>query len=147
MNYTVETRIEKPMDEVVRLYNDPSYYATWMPGIQRYRITAGRYREAGSKAIFSFKMEGREFNIEETVLKNEGNKIVAEYLAKGTRNTQTTMFVEIDAESTRYTVNESFHLKGFMKVIGLLMPGAFKKQTQRFVTAFKNFAEQYGISQ
>lgn len=141
MKYTIETIIEKPLDQVTQLYNDPLNYIKWMPGIISHQITSGKNREAGSTSIFTFKMNGRDFILEETVLKNDLSEIMAQYRSNGTVNTQITQFSAIDVHNTRYTVIESFQLKGWMKVIGFLMPEAFKKQTRRFVQAFKNFSE------
>ena len=84
---------------------------------------------------------GKEFFIEETIIKNEETEIRAEYVSSGTVNTQTTLFWKIDDNKTAYKVNESFKLKGFMKVIAFLMPSSFKKQTREFVEAFKSFSE------
>ena len=141
MKYTIETRIEKPLEEVLEQFHEPSNYMKWMPGIISHQVTSGENREAGSKSVFKFKMNGRDFEIEERVLKNEEHEVVAEFVSNGTVNIQTTQFSKIDANNTTYTVNESFKLKGLMKVIGFLMPGSFKKQTKAFVEAFKNFAE------
>ena len=42
---------------------------------------------------------------------------------------------------TKYISEQEFQFKGFMKVIGFIMPGAFKKQSMKYLEAFKNFAE------
>ncbi|MEM8510208.1 MAG: SRPBCC family protein [Bacteroidota bacterium] len=141
MQYTIETIIEKSLEEVLEQFHTPSNYMKWMPGITSYRKISDHQREAGSKSIFEFTMNGKDFTIEETIVKNDMREIIAEYISSGTLNVQTTVFSKIDQDKTRYSVNEAFKLKGFMKVIGLLMPGSFKKQTKKFVEAFKNFVE------
>ena len=37
--------------------------------------------------------------------------------------------------------DQEFRFKGFMKIIGLLMPGAFKKQSKKYLEDFKYFVE------
>ena len=88
-------------------------------------------------------MNGRDFTIKETTIKNDLTEIVVQFVSYGTINTQATQFSKIDDNSTLYEVKESFQLKGLMKVIGFLMPGSFKKQTKQFVEAFKNFSENH----
>ncbi|GAA4272893.1 SRPBCC family protein [Aquimarina gracilis] len=141
MKYTVETIIEKPLDQVIELYNNPTYYRDWMPGIISHTITSGNKREQGTKSVFKFQMNGKNFNIEETIIKNRNTEIVSQFVANGTVNIQCTLFSETSNGNTLYQVNESFQLKGFMKIIGFLMPGSFKKQTEQFVQAFKQYAE------
>jgi len=140
MEYTVETTIQKPLQEVLEQYHQSSNYMKWMPGIKSYKNTKGTQREEGSKSVYEFTMNGRDFTIEETIIKNEGTAIIAKYVSNGTLNTQTTKFIPIDENTTRYKVQESFELKGFMKLIGFLMPSSFKKQTKEFVEAFRYFA-------
>jgi hypothetical protein len=36
---------------------------------------------------------------------------------------------------------QEFQFKGFMKIIGFLFPGAFKKQSLKYLVDFKQFAE------
>ena len=141
MKYTVEATINRPISLVVELYNAPSNHIKWMPGILSHQITSGNRREPATESTFKFKVNGRDFIIKETIIKNDSTEIVAEFISNGAINTQVTQFSKIDDDSTSYKVNESFELKGFMKVIGILMPGSFKKQTKQFVEAFKGFSE------
>ena len=41
----------------------------------------------------------------------------------------------------RYTTEQEFQFKGFMKIMAFLMPGAFKKQSMQYLKDFKAFAE------
>jgi hypothetical protein len=40
-----------------------------------------------------------------------------------------------------YTQNE-FRFEGFMKLMAMLMPGAFKRQSFKYMKLFKSFAEE-----
>ncbi|MFP2994817.1 SRPBCC family protein [Spongiivirga sp. MCCC 1A20706] len=141
MKYTIETIIQKPLHEVTQLYNNINNNSKWMPGLITHETISSHNREPGSKSIYTFNMKGRDFTITETILQNNLTEIIAEFTSNGTVNTQTTQFSKINDTSTSYKVHESFKLTGFMKVIGFLMPGSFKKQTRQFVDAFKEFAE------
>jgi len=142
MNYTIETTINKPIGQVVKIYNQVELYPEWMPGIVSHSINRGNKRETGTASVYTLKMGGKEYDMNETVIKNEGEEIVASYEANGVVNTQKTVFKEISEGKTLYQVNENFALKGFMKIIGFLMPGTFKSQTKKFVNAFKEYVEQ-----
>lgn len=141
MNYTIETEINKPFDTVIALFNDVDNYQKWMPGIVSHTILKGQSRNIDTQSIFIFKMGGRTFEMEETVLQNDRTEIMSKFIANGVINMQRTHFSEIGEGKTLYRVHESFQLKGFMKIIGFLMPGSFKKQTGQFVDAFKEFVE------
>ena len=55
-------------------------------------------------------------------------------------------FEEIDNNKTKWTSKNEFIPTNFMlRMMTLLMPGAFKKQTKKYLNDFKNFAEN-GIS-
>ncbi len=141
MKYTIDTEINKPLDMVVTLFNDVDSFQKWMPGIVNHTILKGQSRNMGTQSIFTFKMGSKIFEMEETVLLNNQTEIVSKFSANGILNTQRTLFSKIGEEKTLYQVNESFQLKGFIKIIGFLMPGSFKKQTKQFVDAFKEFVE------
>ena len=40
------------------------------------------------------------------------------------------------------TNEQEFQFKGFMKIVAFIMQGAFKKQSLKYMTAFKTFAEK-----
>ena len=52
------------------------------------------------------------------------------------------LFEQLSESSVKQTNNSYFELKGFMKVMSLLMKGMFKNQSLKYMTAFKNYAEQ-----
>ena len=66
----------------------------------------------------------------------------ATYEAKGVFNEVRNEFTVVDAYRTLYRTHTQFRFSGFMKIIGLLMPGAFRKQSQKFLEDFKAFAEK-----
>lgn len=43
--------------------------------------------------------------------------------------------------STKYITEQEFKFTGFMRILGFLMPGAFKNQSQKYMRDFKRFAE------
>lgn len=62
--------------------------------------------------------------------------------AKGVHHVVTYRFVELGPAETRWDRENPFHISGLMKVIGLLMKGAFPKQSLKYTQDFKAFAER-----
>ena len=52
------------------------------------------------------------------------------------------LFEQLSDNSVKQINNSYFELKGFMKVFGFLMKGMFKKQSLKYMTAFKKYVEQ-----
>ena len=59
----------------------------------------------------------------------------------GVYNIVINRFEKVDKNTTRVINDQEFRFKGFMKIIGLLMPGAFKKQSKKYLEDFKYFVE------
>ena len=141
MQYTTEININRPLEKVVALFSNPANFSEWMEGFQKYELIEGEEGKAGSKSKFSFKMKNREVEMIETILENNLPKeFTVTYDAKGVHNIQTTRFIKIDDETTKYLAENEFQFKGLMKLMAL-MPGAFKKQTMKYMENFKKFAE------
>ena len=63
------------------------------------------------------------------------------YEANGVLNIQKNYFEEIDENTTKWVSESEFQLSGFMKIMSWFMPGAFKKQSQKYLDQFKVYAE------
>ncbi len=151
MKYTCSVDIAAPVDWVVKLFRNPDNLRYWQPGLISYEHLEGRQGEAGSKARMLHKIDKRDVIMTEYILQNDLPKYMkCSYEASGVVNIQETAFEPIDDQNTRYTSINEFRLTGFMKLLGWFMPGAFRKQTQKFMDQFKAFAESskptsYGI--
>ena len=142
MKYTKEIVIRKPIDHVVKLFDDPNSMHKWMEGLQSFEHMSGEPGHEGAKSKLVFKMGKREIEMTETILvRNLPQEFSGTYEAKGVYNIVKNKFFPIDANSTRYVTEQEFRFGGFMKIIGFLMPGAFHKQTIKMLEAFKKFVE------
>ena len=57
-------------------------------------------------------------------------------------NIQKNYFKEVDANTSKWISESEFQFSSFgMKLMGWLMPGAFRKQSQKYLEDFKRFAE------
>jgi len=85
-------------------------------------------------------MGKREIEMIETItVRNLPEVFSGTYEAKGVFNIVKNRFIPLLDNRTKFISQQEFHFKGFMKIIGFLMPNAFKKQTMKYLIDFKNF--------
>lgn len=143
MNYSSAIEIDRPIDKVVELFDNPENMAKWMKGLQSFEPISGKPGQVGAKSLLKFKMGKREIEMIETItVSNLPEEFSGTYEAKGVFNIVKNKFVSLPGNRTKYISEQEFQFKGFMKVIGFLMPGAFKKQSMKYLTDFKHFVEK-----
>jgi len=146
MKYTTEILIDLPRDEFIKKLEDPENMKHWQRGLVKYEQLSKNPGQEGAQMSLSYKMGNREMDLIETIIKkNLPEEMHATYDAKGVHNLQKNYYKDEDGK-TRWITESDFQFSGFgMKLMGFLMPGAFKKQTLIYMQDFKKFAEQ-GIS-
>ncbi|MCY1660223.1 hypothetical protein [Chryseobacterium sp. SL1] len=88
-------------------------------------------------------MGKREIEMIETVtVRNLPDEFSGTYEAKGVFNIVRNKFISLPDNKTKYISEQEFRFNGFMKIIGFLMPSAFKKQSMQYLVDFKNFVEK-----
>lgn len=142
MKYTVEIEINKPIDTVIELFDNPDNMGKWMEGLQSFEHLSGTPGEPGAKSRLKFKMGKREIEMIETVtVRNLPDEFSGTYEAAGVFNIVKNKFEKISENKTKYFTENEFQFKGFMKIMAWIMPGAFKKQSMKYLKSFKQFAE------
>lgn len=144
MKYTQEIIINKPIKEVVALFDNPNNLYEWMEGLQKFEHLSGTPGEPGAKSKLLFKMGNREIEMIETITARDlPTEFSGTYEANGVFNIQKNKFISISDNQTKHVTENEFQFKGvMMKLMGFLMPGAFKKQSYKYLKAFKTFAEK-----
>jgi hypothetical protein len=142
MKYQCEIEINLPRAEVVEKMDSAENMYKWQQGLISHEFTEGEPGAVGSKMKLNYKMGKREVEMVETILvSNFPDKFDAQYEAKNVHNVVRNTFIEIDANKTKWITDNEFKMSGFMKVFAFLMPGMFKKQSMKYLVAFKDFAE------
>lgn len=142
MKYTAEIEINKPIDTVIELFDNPDNMGKWMEGLQSFEHLSGTPGEPGAKSRLKFKMGKREIEMIETVtVRNLPDEFSGTYEAAGVFNIVKNKFEKITENKTKYFTENEFQFKGFMKIMAWIMPGAFKKQSMKYLKSFKQFAE------
>ena len=89
-------------------------------------------------------MNGRVLELIETIIKRDlPDEFSATYASKPMTNTLKTSFIDLGEGRTRYQAEAEYvEMNGFMvKLMAKLFPGMFKKQVQKWMDQFRDFAE------
>ena len=139
-NYTLEIEIDLPLEKVGELYGDPANLPFWQPGFISIEPVEGEAKKF--KLLY---LHGkRTIEMVETVEVDElPNEYTASYAAKGMQMRVSNRFEKIDENRTRWISDNESQTSGlFMKLMGILMPGCFKKESYKYLVNFKAFAER-----
>lgn len=143
MKYNTEVTINAPLDKVIDLFCDPNHIDKWQPGFISIEHISGTIGEEGAKSRLRYQMGKREIEMIETITrKNLPHEFSGTYEAKGVWNEVKNHFEPVTENQTRYWAENEFKMSGFMRIIAFFMPGAFKKQSQKYMDLFKKFVEE-----
>lgn len=143
MKYTLSNTINRPMAEVMQKFKDPEGVKHWMEGLTRIEHLSGTPGEVGAKSDFYFLHKNKEMKITETILEQDlPRQIKFGYQSGMGYNEVELRFEELDAHTVKQTSNSYFEMRGLMKVFGFLMQGLFKKQSMKYMDAFKAYVEK-----
>ncbi|WP_372944808.1 SRPBCC family protein [Muriicola sp.] len=143
MKYLTEITVEVPLAEFIKKFDNPENMKLWQKDLISVEHLSGIPGKEGAQMELHYKMGKREIVMIETILKrNLPHEFHGTYDAKGVHNIVKNYFKSLGENSTKWIVESEFQFSGFfMKMMAFLMPGAFKKQTLKFMRDFKNFAE------
>ena len=128
MKYQTFVDINKPIDEVTRLFDNPDTLHEWMRGLESFEPISGTPGEPGAKSKLHFKMGKRKFELIETIVEKDLPRVFSgTYEHKGTFNVISNSFEAIDEKNTRMTAENEFRFSGFMKVMAFFHEGIDEK--------------------
>jgi uncharacterized membrane protein len=142
MKYTVDITINRPIETVIDLFDSQQNMFKWMRGLQSVENICGEPGQPGAKSKMLFRIGRRTIEMVETIIAKDLPTIFCgTYEAKGVYNEVNNRFVKLSETKTKIIAEQYFEFKGMMWFLALLMPKAFKKQSYKYLTDFKNFAE------
>ena len=143
MQYITEIEIALPREQVIELFDDVDNLYKWQRGLKSFKHLSGEAGQPGAKSELVFQMGKRTVEMIETIIVRDlPDTFSATFDAKGVHNVVENSFEDVDGERTRWVSRNEFQFKGFMKVIGFLMKGAFPKESLKHMQNFKAFAEE-----
>jgi len=143
MKYQISTIIDLPLEETINKMDNPENMQHWQRGLVGYKQLSGTPGTQGAQMQLDYDFGKRKMSLTETIVKNEFPQAFhATYEAKGVYNLQENHFEALSDGRTQWTSKAEFRFDSFgMKVMAFLMPGAFKKQSKKYMDDFKAFAE------
>lgn len=143
MKYNLEIDIDAPLETVLKKFDSLDNLKEWQPGFESYELLSGEAGQVGAKTKLKYINRGREMEMVETIIKRDlPHMFSASYDAKGASSVIESRFEPLGDDKTRWHFFTEFHGSGIYKVMMILMPGAFKKQSRLFLNKFKEFAER-----
>ncbi|RSM53819.1 hypothetical protein DMB66_38050 [Actinoplanes sp. ATCC 53533] len=153
MKYTVSMEIALPRERVAQLLADPAHLPKWLRGLVLHEPLSGAHGQVGTKSRVVLRMGQQTFEGTETITRRDpvdlhgiaresvvhfDREIVGEGMWSAARERLT----EAGPETTLWVSENEYRFSGLlMRLVGLLMPGAFRKQSLLHMRDFKAFAE------
>ena len=143
MKYTLEVELEHTRERVIELFDSVENLPHWQAGLISFEPIEGTPGQVGAKSLMKFKMGKRTMEIVETITERDlPRRFSGTYTAKGMWSLVENEFEELPGGRTLWKSHNEFRGENLlMKVMLLLMPGAFRKQSLKYMVAFKDFAE------
>ena len=151
MKYTVSTEIALPRERVVELLADPVHLPMWLRGLVLHEPISGSYGEVGGTSRVVLQMGKQKIEGTETITRREPVDLPSasvvrferEIVMEGMWNAVRDRFTEAGPQTTLWQSENEYRFSSvLMRLMGLLMPGAFRKESQQHMQDFKAFAEQ-----
>jgi hypothetical protein len=154
MKYAVSIEIAMPRDEVARLLADPAHLPKWLRGLVLHQPLSGIHGHVGTRSRVVIQTGQQRFEGTETVTRREPADLRSipresvvhferEIVGAGMWSVVRDRLTEAGPDRTLWVSESEYRFSGvLMRLVGLLMPGAFRKQSQQHMQDFKEFAEQ-----
>ncbi|MCZ2807563.1 SRPBCC family protein [Modestobacter sp. VKM Ac-2983] len=154
MKHTNSIEIALPREGVAQLLSDPAHFPKWLRGLVLHEPLSGTHGQLGTTSRVVMQSGQREIELTETITRREPADLRGipegivvhfhrEIVGAGMRSVVRDRLTEADPETTLWESESEYRFSGLlMRLVGLLMPSSFRKQSQQHMQDFKEFAEQ-----
>lgn len=154
MKYTVSIEIALPLERVAQLLADPANIPKWLRGVVLHEPLNGLHGQVGTKSRVVMETGQQKFEAIETITRREPADLQnipkgsvvhfeREIVSEGMWSAARERLTEVGPNTTFWESENEYRFSSLMmRLVGLLMPGAFRKQSQQHMQDFKAFAEQ-----
>lgn len=136
--------IKKPRDRVAELFADPNNLKHYQDGFLRKELISGEAGQDEAVSKMFYKYGKREMELTETITKNQlPESFEAFYHHKHMDNTMKCTFEWLGTNETRYNYEIEYTRINWVmpRLMAILSPGVFRKQVEKWMKQFKEFAE------
>jgi hypothetical protein len=156
MKYSNTIEIALPRDQVAVLLADPVYLPNWLRGMVLHEPVHGAHGQLGAQSRVVLQSGKQTFEITETITRREPENLhdiplgtvvhfERESVGGGMWSRVHDRLTEASPTTTLWVSDSEYRFDGvMMRAMGLVMPAAFRKQSQQHMNDFKAFAE-HGI--
>jgi carbon monoxide dehydrogenase subunit G len=153
MKYTNSIEIALPRERVAQLLADPARLPEWLRGLVVHEPLNGIHGQLGTKSRVVMQFGQRKIECTETITRREPTDLHEiprgivvhfdrEIAGAGMWSVVRDRLTEVGPETTLWEQDSEYRFNGLMmRLVGLLMPGAFRRQSQEHLEDFKAFAE------
>ncbi|HET8670004.1 MAG TPA: SRPBCC family protein [Candidatus Saccharimonadales bacterium] len=154
MKYTVSIEIALPLERVAQLLADPANIPKWLRGVILHEPLNGLHGQVGTKSRVVMETGQQKFEVIETITRREpadlrnipkGSVVhfEREIVGEGMWSAAHERLTEAGPNTTLWESENEYRFSSLMmRLVGLLMPGTFRKQSLQHMQDFKAFAEQ-----
>ena len=144
MKYSTQITLNLPREDVIKKLDNPDNMKHWQRGLISVEHLEGIPGKIDAKMKFKYVLGKRKIELIETITKSDfPREFHANYDTKGVHNIQQNYFEELPDGTTKWRSDVEFQFSSFMmKMMSLLMPRVFKKQSLKYLQDFKAFAEK-----
>ncbi|MFI0356375.1 SRPBCC family protein [Actinomadura sp. 9N407] len=154
MKYTNSIEIALPRERVAQLLADPAHLPKWLRGLVLHEPVDGMHGQFGTKSRVVMQSGRRRFECTETITRRDPADLRGipkgsvvhfdrEIAGAGMWSLVRDRLTEAAPETTLWEQESEYRFSGLlMRLVGLVMPGSFHKQSQQHMQDFKAFAEQ-----
>ena len=154
VKYTVSIEIALRRERVAQLLADPRHLPMWLRGLVLHEPVNGTHGQVGTESRVVMQMGRQTMEATETITRREPANLHGippdsvvhfdrEIVAKGMWSAARERLTEAGPETTLWVSENEHRFSSVpMRLVGLVMPGAFRKQTHRHMQDFKAFAER-----
>lgn len=153
MKYTISLEIAMPREEVAQLLADPVHLPKWLRGLVLHEPLSGVHGHVGTQSRVVMQMGQQKFEGTETITRREPTDLRRipkgsvvhfdrEIVAEGMWSVVRERLTEVGSDTTLWVSESEYRFSGLlMRLVGILMPGTFRKQSYQHMQDFKAFAE------
>ncbi|WP_031470370.1 SRPBCC family protein [Sciscionella sediminilitoris] len=153
MKYTTSIEIALPREKVLQILADPAHLPKWLRGLVLHEPVNGVHGELGTVSRVVFQTGKQRMEATETITRLEPEDLHAvpgsvvvhydrEIVGKGMWQAQRDRLIDAGPDTTLWESESEFRFGGLlMRLVGLVLPGVFRKQSRQHMEDFKAFAE------
>ncbi len=145
MKYKGSIEINSPRKKVVELFADPTNLKEYQDGFIKKELVSGKEGEDGAVSKMYYKYGKRDMELTETITANRlPDSFESSYHHVHMDNTMKCEFVVLNDNLTRYEYKFEYTRISWVlpKLIAILFPGVYRKQGEKWMKQFKEFAEK-----